>query len=179
MRKIVLAFIFLVGFLLLGSLTKNSIDAVAPVGNYLVLNGGYVKATSSNSSSPSVFSVQASIKPDSVSGKQIILSIGDKSTGKLYYEVGINGGSLSLEYNYNTGSHVTLTAGSLISGSWQDVGVAISSTQTKLFINGTEVFSPFIHNNNLSTIGPNIVLGDSYKESFIDAKPYTKGYWMK
>lgn len=171
MRKFFLvAIVFIFFIILVGK--SYPISAAAPIGNYLVLNGGYVKTTSSNNSSPNVFSFRASINPASVSGKQIILSIGDKSTGKLYYEVGINGGALSLDYNYNNGSHISITSGNLTSGSWHDIAVEISSTQTKLFIDGLPVFSPFINNDNLSAIGPNIVVSDTFKESFPDSKPY-------
>ena len=172
MRKFVLALIFLVSFLLLVSFTKSSIDAVAPVGNDLVLNGGYVKAENNYLVPPTLVSFNAKINPNTISGKQIILSIGDKSTGKLNYEIGINGGTLSLEYNSTNGSHVTLTAGNLTPGTWQDIAVVISSVQTRLSIDGIDVFSPFINNNNLSALGPNIVVGDSFKESFFDSKPY-------
>ncbi len=160
---IIIAFVFLL-------VAKFPTYAVAPVGNYLVLIGGYVKTTNSDGSIPSTFSFKASINPNSVSGKQIILSIGDKNSSKLYYEVGINGGSLSLDYNYN-GSHTSMTAGNLTAGTWQDIDIEISSTQTKLFIDGTAVFAPLLI-NNLGPISPDIVLGDSYKESFFDSKPY-------
>lgn len=132
-----------------------------------------MKATNSDSSIPSAFSFKASINPTTVSGKQIILSIGDKSLSKRYYEIGINGGLLTVDYGYN-GTNSLVNASGLTAGTWQNIDVEISATQTKLFIDGVQVFAPFI-NNTLGPIGPNIVLGDTFKESFFDSKPF-KGF---
>ncbi len=169
MRKIVIVLILLVSILFFISFTKTSIFAAAPIVNYLVLKGGYVKATSSNPSSPSFFSFQASINPTSVSGKQIILSIGDKNISKRYYEIGINGGSLFADYGYNGFNALVNTSG-LSAGTWQDIRVVITTSQTSLSIDGRQS-APFI-TNTPGPIGPNIVLGDSYKETLLESKPY-------
>jgi len=144
--------------------------AAAPIGNYLVLNGGYVKATNPSISIPSSFIFKASIYPTTLGGKQIILSIGDKSLSKRYYEIGINGGLIFVDYGYN-GFNSQIKSSGLAAGSWQDINVEVSSSQTKLYIDGVLVTGPFI-TNNLGPIGPNIVLGNNYKESVSDSKPF-------
>jgi hypothetical protein len=90
---------------------------------------------------------------------------GDKST-ESFTEIGINGGTLSLEYNSTNGSHVTSQR--YLTRHLADIAVVISSVQTRLY-RWDRCFSPFINNINLSAIGPNIVVGDSFKESFFDS----------
>lgn len=168
----------IISFLLLIIGKAYPIYAAAPVGNYLVLSGGHVTATSPFVDVPSQFSFKARINPDSVNGKQIILSVGNKSTGKMYYEISINGGLLEVvndySYYYNYGynvSHSDVKAGNLAAGSWQDIDVEISPAQIKLFIDQKSVLASYI-TNSLGPIGPDIVVGDSYTESYFDSRPF-------
>ena len=139
-------------------------DAAVPIGNYLVLKGGYLKASSSFSYSPSAFTFEAWVKPDDVSDAQNILSIGDKVSRNLHYEVGINGASLSFNYRYSTGSQRVVTAGNLVSGSWNHIAVIASASFTRTYVNGVQVLST-TGADNLLSIGENIVIGGSYLES--------------
>ncbi len=172
MRKIIFTLIFLVSFLILVSFYKNSADATAPVGNYLVLNGGYVKASSSLSYEPEAISFEFWIKPDSVAGRQIILSMGEKAIHKLHYEVGINGGSVVLAFRYGTNSYTSITSGNLTSGSWSHLAIVISPVNTRFFINGKEVFNAAISSTPFISFVGDIVLGDTYQQSSEVSGPY-------
>lgn len=151
---------------------KSPIHAIAPIGNYLELSGGHVKAVSEDPTSPPGFTFEAWVNPKSLSGTQKILSIGDKSLGILHYEVGINGGALSFIYNNGQGGNTSISAGTLEAGKWQHVAVTISSAATKIFIDGQPIFSPAISHSQLLQIGQDIVLGNSYKQDFQSSKPF-------
>lgn len=150
----------------------------APIGNYLVLNGGYVKVNSADSSSPTSFVFDTWIRLANMSSypTQIILSIGDKNTGKLHYEISstINR-QINLSYYHGTGGYTSISAGEVFEDQWNHLRVEINSSSAKLFINDSLIFSPTLTNGTLRPIGPNIVVGNSYKESFFDAKPF-KGF---
>ncbi|OGF99968.1 hypothetical protein A2Y99_01425 [Candidatus Gottesmanbacteria bacterium RBG_13_37_7] len=139
-------------------------EAEAPIGNYLILNGGYLKSTTDLNYSPSAFTFETWIKPVSVSGIQTILSIGNKNTRRFHYEVGINGGSLSLRYHYGIGSQNVITAGNISSGTWSHIAVSITSSYTRLFINGIETYST-LGADNLLPIGESLTVANSYLES--------------
>ncbi len=143
--------------------TEYIAKATVPIGNYLELIGGYLQASTTTTVSPAAFTFEAWINPDNVSGIQNIVSIGDKETSSLHYEVSINGGSLSLNYRYQPFSQKVITAGNLEKGIWSHIAVTISSSSTKLYINGTEIFS-HLGASNLLPIGKNIVVGASYLE---------------
>jgi hypothetical protein len=138
----------------------------------LELAGGYVKATTPNQAAPSSFSFTALIKPTSVSGVQKILSIGEKNTNKMHYEVGINGGSLSFAYKFDLGSQKIITAGNLISGIWSKIDVSVDATTTKLHINDQQVFSTS-GVTTLLPLGETIVLGRSFTESSLNGNPFS------
>lgn len=158
----ILLLVFSFGFLFI---SKSTINASAPVGNYLELNGGYVQANSQDPLSVPGFTFEAWIKPDSVSGIQKILSIGYKNGPILHYEVGINGGSLSFMYNNGLGGMTSMTSGQIGANQWQHIAATILPQTTKLFINGKAVFTPQISHGQLLQIGPDIVLGNSYLTS--------------
>lgn len=159
MKKIFFAFVFV----LLIALQLNRYVYAAPFGNFLELSGGYVKTTSSSMNFPSSFDFSAWIRPTSVDGIQKILSIGEKSGNKLHYEVGINGGSLSLRFHHGSFSQTLITAGHIDPSVWTNIGVSISSQNIKLYINGSAVITTS-GVNDLLPIGDTIVLGGSFTE---------------
>lgn len=139
--------------------------AVVPIGNYLELAGGYLKTETDLISSPEAFSLEVWIRPNSVFGIQHIVSIGNEDSRSLHYEVGINGGSLSFNYRYDKGSQKVITAGSLTANVWNHVAVVVSSSYTKLFINGSQIFSTS-GAGQLLPIGKSIIAGGSFLEPF-------------
>lgn len=151
---------------------KNSIYASAPIGNYLVLSGGYVKTPSNLAYSPESITFETWIKPDSVSGRQIILSIGEKDNHKLHYELGINGGSVALAFRYGINSFTSITSGNLISGTWSHVAIVISPINTRFFINGKEIFNAAISSTPFISFGTDIVLGDTFEQSSEVSGPF-------
>lgn len=146
----------------------------APINNYLVLEGGYLKANPPTTSSPAAFSFEAWIYPYSTTGMQKILSIGDKNSGQLDYEIGINGGSLSLDYLYDTNSERLITAGNIIPNVWTHIAVLIDQNNTKLFLNG-KVIVITSGTNKLKPISPDVIMGGSFTQNQINAYPF-KGY---
>lgn len=164
MKKIIILTVAIIVLIAGLILAKHNLLAAGSTGNYLVLAGGYVKTTLLNSTSPSGFSFEGWVFPDSLSGQQKILSIGDKSNSQISYEIGINGGSLQLYYRFGTGGTKIITAGNLPSGNWVHIATTINSSSTKLYINGISVFTT-TGETGLKQIGPNIVLGGSYLES--------------
>lgn len=151
---------------------KNSIYASAPIGNYLFLSGGYIKTSSSLDYSPDSISFETWIKPDSVSGRQLILSIGEKDSHKLHYELGINGGSVALAFRYGSNSYTSITSGNLNSGIWSHVAIVISPINTRFYINGKEVFNAAISSTPFLSFGSDIVLGDTYQQSSEVSGPF-------
>lgn len=164
----------IVGFILLlfGANPIYAIGEVGPGRNYLELNGGYVKATSEDPTSPPGFTFEAWIKPKTISGIQKILSIGDKAPGILHYEVFMNGAALGFKYNNGLGGDTSVSTGQLTAGAWQHIAVTISGQTTRLFINGQTVFAPQISHGSLLQIGHDVVLGDSFLGSWQTSKPY-------
>lgn len=158
-------FILLLFFIFLLSSNHYIINAQVPIRNYLELLGGYLKTTTGLAISPTAFTLEVWVKPDSVAGIQHIVSIGDKDSESLHYEVGINGGSLSLNYRYGKGSQKVITAGNLIPDVWSHIAVSLSSSSTRLFINGSAIFSTS-GASQLLPIGDSIVVGGSFLESF-------------
>lgn len=153
-------FLFVFFFISLTSiLFPVTTHAVAPYGNYLDLSGGYVQATSPFTNSPSAFTFEAWIKPNSTSGLQNILTIGN---GNPHYGVGINGGSLSLTFHSSPNSQTIITAGHLGANTWQHIGVSISSQSAKLFVNGVQAIS-ISGVASLFPIGDTITLGNGFK----------------
>lgn len=147
--------------------------ALSPAGNYLELNGGYVKAATSSDSFSYTFDFSALIRPDSVSGKQIIFSIGDKTAQKPHYEVGINGGTLYVDYFYDANSRRYIATGNLKAGEWSQIEVYLKNHLENLSVNGLNIF----HNSheqpyNIKDLGPDIVLGSSYLEPFYQSNNF-------
>lgn len=170
MKKIV--FLIVITLLVIQLSFVNNISyADMPIGNYIELLGGYIKATSSLDSFPEAFSLEIWVRPDSISGIQKIVSIGDKDTNSLHSEVGINGSSLSFRFRYGVGSLKLITAGNIVADTWNHIAVSITSAYTKLFINGEEVISTS-GATNLLPIGNNIVVGRSYLEQSFEANAY-------
>ncbi|MCL4339361.1 LamG domain-containing protein [Patescibacteria group bacterium] len=169
-----LKFLFpvVVAFIILAIIAVMPASAVAPIGNYIILSGGYVRTSNPSQAVPSSFSLEAWVAPDSVSGQQTILSVGDKSTGKLHYEVGINGGSLIFRYNYGSGSQTVVSAGHLTPEAWNHIGVVLSAQATKLYVNGVQVIS-VQGASGLLPIGTNIDLGGSFTEGFFNQSGFT------
>lgn len=170
MRKFLIAVLILSFGLLF--FIKNTIYAAAPIGNYLVLNGGYIKTSSSLDYSPESITFETWIKPDSVSGRQIILSIGEKDSHKLHYEMGINGGSVALAFRYATNSFTSITSGNLVAGIWSHVAIVISPINTRFFINGKEIFNAAISSTPFLSFGSDIVLGDTFQQSWEVSGPF-------
>lgn len=171
MKRVIFLLIFITLLVVQLNWLNQITYAEAPIGNYIQLLGGYIRTTSSDGASLPVFSFEAWIKPDSVSGVQKIVSIGDKDTNSLHYEVGINGGSLSLRFNFGVASLKLITAGNIVADTWNHIAVSITSAYTKLFINGKEVISTS-GADNLLPIGKNIVVGRSYLEQGFDGSAY-------
>lgn len=136
----------------------------APVGNYLVLNGGYVKSSNSDVSAPSGFSFEAWIRPSNTSGIQPIFTARNNIGGadSYNYLVGLNGGSLAFNYTYGSGSRVLITAGNIPSEVWTHIAVTLSSTNARLFINGQQVFNNNTSVSGFHSIGPDNYLGTSF-----------------
>lgn len=163
MKKILFfLFLFAVLFTVVSHFSTTSAQSL--ISNYLELNGGYVRAVNSNAFPPISFTFEAWVKPVSISGIVKILSIGDWAGDGLHYEVGINGGSVSLTYRHGAGGQVSITSGQVAAGAWSHIAVTIDGSKTKLFINGTKATDPTITISTLKSIGPHIVLGGSYTE---------------
>lgn len=150
-----------------------TLSMVPPFGNYLVLNGGYAKLETLNTGSPSGFSFEAWINPNTVTGRQIILSIGDKTQDDFSYEIGLNGGSFFTHYYYGGNSQRLVNAGQIQKNVWNHVAVSISGSSTVLFVNGKVVYSA-LGVDSLKTLSGNIILGASYSENTLKAN-YFKG----
>lgn len=170
MRKFLIAVLILSFGLLF--FIKNTIYAAASIGNYLVLSGGYVKTSSNLDYSPESITFETWIKPDSVSGRQTILSIGEKDNNKLHYELGINGGSVILAFRYGTNSYTSITSGNLVSGMWSHAAIVISPINTRFFINGKEIFNAAISSTPFISFGSDIILGDTFQQSFSASQPF-------
>lgn len=163
MKKILFfLFLFTILFTVVSHFSTTSAQSL--ISNYLELNGGYVRAVNSNAFPPISFTFEAWVKPVSISGIVKILSIGDWAGDGLHYEVGINGGSVSLTYRHGAGGQVSITSGQVAAGTWSHIAVTIDGSKTKLFINGTKATDPTITISTLKSIGPHIVLGGSYTE---------------
>ena len=169
MKKLIFTTFLLTVILALRLTVHDTAKAQAPIGNYLELFGGRLKTILPADNTPSGFTFEAWVKPETLAGVQSILSIGDSAGGKFRYEVGINGGSLFLNYRYNTNSTHYIASGQMNEGVWNHLAVSISNTATKLFINGTDIF-PTGGENNLSPIGDKVVLGDSFLEPLVSTK---------
>lgn len=173
MKKSLLILFSGILFILLSLFIKDSVKA-APIGNYLELLGGYLKTVSLETSPPAGFTFEAWIKPDKLSGTQTIISIGDRNSKKLYYEVGTSNDSLFLSYTHGIGGQTRITADQIPSSQWTHIAVTILPATTKLFIDGSPVFAPKIAISQLKPIGPDIILGNSYLESW-DATQVFRG----
>lgn len=160
MKKIIVA---MIGIVIYFSQSKQAF-AVPPVGNYLQLNGGYVKAHSDLNYAPSAFSVEAWIRPNELTGIQKILSVGSQSINQFWYEFGLNGGSLFLNYRSGISSQTYISTGSLLPSLWTHVGAVISATGTRMYINGYQVYSG-IGAVSLPPVADTIVLGGSFQEN--------------
>lgn len=168
MKKVLIAIITFI--FLFFAVKAGRLSAYTPAGNYLVLNGGYMKTNISNFP-PSAFDFDAWIYTGNVNGISHILSVGNKNTGQLNYEVDINGGSLSFRYRYGNGSQVLMAAGEISPNAWNHIEVAVSSVNAFLSINGQKVMTRS-GATQLAPIGDTIVLGDSFQESFFSENSF-------
>src|SRR3989338_5533503 len=166
-RQRLALFIILFVLLILPWLTLKPLKA-APVGNYIIFNGGYLKAQNLTALPPAAFSLEAWIKPYDISNKRQILTIGNISTNKIFYQIGINGGSLSLSYVFNNSSLRVITSGQLTENVLQFIGITISPGATKLYINGQNVIS-VLGASNLMPIGNDIILGSNIPSGFTNS----------
>lgn len=166
MKKVFIALFIASLTIFSGVFSAKAWAAVPPIGNYLVLNGGYAKLETLNTGSSSGFSFEAWINPNTVTGRQIILSIGDKTQDDFSYEIGLNGGSFFTHYFYggNGNSQRLVNAGQVQKNIWNHVAVSISGSSTVLFVNGQVVYSA-LGVDSLKTLSGNIILGASYSES--------------
>lgn len=153
--------------------SSSSAQAAVPSGNYIELFGGYLKATNPNLVTPAGFTFEGWVKPDSISGSQTILSIGDKNLNQYRYEITLSSGTLGVKYRF-TGGTYSVTSGTLLAGVWSHIAVSISSQTAKVYINGIQVPVNISSNVSLSPIGGTIIMGNSFQESFFQA-PLFKG----
>jgi hypothetical protein len=168
MKKIIIATLFFILLFILINLSKN---ISAYFGNYLILNGGFVSAKNTDNSPLNAFTFEAYIKPNEVSGIQKIFSIGDLSLNRVYYEIGINGGSLSFLIRYNNGSLLSAVSGNLISNQWSHVAVTTDINKTTLFINGEKIMD-IVGTFNLAKAGPDIILGKSLSSGIFSSNEF-------
>jgi hypothetical protein len=176
MKKIFIVTFLVITFLVFKLYFYGSTKSVVyaqnlPYGNYLVFDGGYLSASSTGQSSPTNFSFEAWIKPSSIKSYRRILSIGDNVNGSMHYEVGINGGLLSFNYIYGPYSSRLIASGQIPLNVWSHIAVTVSSLSTKLFIDGTQIYSTS-GGSPLPNIGSNIVLGASHLKSLNSTNAY-------
>lgn len=162
-------FIILINLLFIVKLSFTF--ASAPINNYLQFQGGYVQADSNIAYSPPAVTFEMWIRPEKVSGKIPIVSVGNPDLSKFHYELGINGGSFYLDYTYGTNSYRYITTGQIENNVWSHLSAVISSATTKLFINGSQIFSSS-GVSNLSPVGNIIVLGKNYQLSPFSLEVY-------
>lgn len=146
-------------------------EAVAPVGNYLELNGGFVLANLPSGNSPTHLTIEASVKPTSLDGIQKIISIGEKSKNLLHYEVGINGGFLSLTFRHGQNSLRLITAGQLKANEWQQIKVLIYPSKTALYIDNNEKFSTN-GASDLLTLADTLTVGTGFSQQGSDPEKF-------
>lgn len=158
MKYSIITLVTLVSLLLFLTVAGKSQSAV-PSGNYIELLGGYTSAVTQSSVVPSGVTIEGWINPTTTEGKQPILSIGENGISR--YEIGINGGSLSLSYRFGQGSQRIITSGFLEENAWQHLAVAIGSTKTVLFINGAPVYTLVTSATTLLPPGSTIRIGAS------------------
>lgn len=159
MKKIYL-FLLLSALVLLSVPLFSNTKAAVPNGNFLELNGGWVLAKSASTFYPNSLSIEVWIKPDKTSGIASLVSIGNSTTKKADYEIGLNGNSFYLNYYYANNSYRSITTGNLSSNLWQHVAVTISAEQTSMFINGHKIYSTQ-GGNPLNPINDSIMVGNS------------------
>jgi hypothetical protein len=158
MKKLFSCFVVMFGvFIVLGKF--NTIFA-APNGNYVDFNGGYIK-TEGIAGSFSSLLFDAWINPSNVSGIRNVISIGDKTSQGWHYIFGINGGSLSLQYRFGSGSSKYISAGLISPNMWTHITGKISQIETTLYINGIKTITSS-GAKNLSSLGSSIVVGDAF-----------------
>lgn len=158
--------LFVLFIMLIVSFNSSSVVTAAPVGNYAVLNGGYLKTLNPYLGSTGQLTFEAWIYPTDTSGFRNIISIGEKNNNKFHYNFGLNGGSLTLNYRFGSGSQAYISAGNVSENSWSHVAGIISQSSSKLFINGQQVLSTG-GASNLSSLTDSIVVGGSFDQSNI------------
>lgn len=172
MKRILITVILLIILIFIVLIQRNIIRAEGVAGNDVEFLGGYVKATNPNTVSPNTFSFEAFIEPTNIAGKQIILSIGDKATSSLHYEIGLDGSTLYWTYRYGQNSQTTITAGDIPAGVWSHIALVVSSQSTRIYINGAALPVILSGAHPLPAVGGNIVLGNSYSEPFLGANVF-------
>jgi len=163
--------LFYSAVLLLALFHPRLVNAAPPSGNYLELNGGFIKAENNDLSSPAEFAFETWIKPNSLSGLQHLLTIGAEGNVSPNYQISINGGSLQLTYSYAVNAMRQMTTGNLSPGNWHHLAVTISSSSTKIFINGVSSFSAG-GATQLKPLGPSIIFGGSGSSSFLSGNSF-------
>lgn len=171
MKKVSLISIISLLALYLAAFTSQARAVAPPIGNYLVLNGGYAKLETENSLSPSGFSFEVWINPDTTLGRRVILSIGEKAQDHYSYEIGVNGGSFFIHYYYGEGSQRLVNAGQIQKNVWNHVAATINGSSTVLFVNGKAVYTA-LGADSLKPISGNIILGNSYRENTPNANHF-------
>lgn len=137
---------------------KNLINASLS-GNYIVFNGGTVITQIQNPVSPGQIDIEVYIRPNNVSGIRHIVTIADNS--QTNYDLGINGGVVSLFYRFATNSSRTIATGNIVENSWQKINISIGPSATKMSINDTQI-SSVSGATNLKPIGNKITLGTGF-----------------
>ncbi|KKS47246.1 hypothetical protein A3J20_07225 [Candidatus Gottesmanbacteria bacterium RIFCSPLOWO2_02_FULL_42_29] len=160
--------IFSILFLLVTLSYPQTLYASPPSGNYLELNGGFIKGENTDNSSPPAFTFEAWIKPNSLGGLQHIMTLSSPNQTHPNYQLSINGGSLQLTYTYSVNALRQIVTGNLSSGNWQHIAAVISPSSTVLFLNGTSLGN-FNGSYNLKPIGPDIFIGSDGHSSIFSS----------
>lgn len=133
-----LDFLLLIIFIFLAAVIFPRNLYAVPFGNYLELFGGYAETITNNENNPVSVDFDIWVKPSEIKNYHPIISIGKNQHN---FEVGINGGSLSLDVRFGTNSRKVITAGQIPQGVWSHIQVNVGYTSTSLAINGETVFS--------------------------------------
>lgn len=138
---------------------KNNLINASLSGNHIIFNGGTVSTQIQNPVNPGQVDIEVYIRPINVSGIRHILTINDNQ--QTNYDLGINGGAVSLYYRFATNSSRSVVSGNLNENSWQKINISIGPAATKIFINDVQI-SSVSGATNLKTIGNKITVGSGF-----------------
>lgn len=142
-------------------------SAVVPNGNYLELNGGFVKTNHQQLSSPQNVSFEIIFNPLKIDQDRSLITIGNAQNNTPNYQLGINGGGVSLKYWYANSSFKSVVTGSVSSNNWHTLKADISQSETKLTLDGLAIHTSS-GAQNLKALGPDIYLGAGFVSSIFN-----------